>query len=411
MKVLIVTQYFWPESFPITDLVKSLIEKGIEVEVLTGKPNYPGGAIYPGYRAWGCRRESLFGATVHRIPLRPRGVQSGIGLALNYLSFVFSGLLIAPWFLRGRRYDAIFVYAPSPILQAIPALFLGWLKRCKVIVWVQDLWPDSLAATGYVRSRPILLLVKAVVRFIYRRTDLLLAQSRAFVARISALAPGKDVRYYPNSVDAILSRPPGDAGLPDIAGLEAGFPVVFAGNLGFAQAVEVIVEAAALLKDHHEISFVVAGDGSRREWMQQQKTLRGLDNLHLPGRFPIQTMPALMRSASALLVTLADQPIFAATIPSKVQAYLAAGRPIIASLNGEGAQLVNAADAGLAVPAQDAPALAEAVLRMLRMTPTERETLGANGRRYFDRHFDHDLLVGELIGMIEELTATGRRFQ
>ena len=178
--------------------------------------------------------------------------------------------------------------------------------------------------------------------------------------------------------------------------------------MGSAQAVEVIVEAATLLKDQHEIGFVVVGQGSRWEWVKQQVEVRGLTNLHLPGRFPMDVMPAIMQKSSVLLVTLADQPIFAATVPSKVQAYMAAGRPIIACLNGEGARLVSAAKAGLAVPAQDAQALADAVLHMFQMPSLEREKFGTNGRCYFDKHFDHDLLVDELIGLIGELSLTER---
>ncbi|MEO8418816.1 MAG: glycosyltransferase family 4 protein, partial [Methylophilaceae bacterium] len=294
----------------------------------------------------------------------------------------------------------IFIYAPSPILQAIPAIFLGWLKGCPVVLWVQDLWPESLSATGYVRNRIVLQWVERVVRFIYRHVDLLLAQSEAFVGPVSAMASGTPVRYYPNSVDESFSTP-STATVPDIAGLGRGFSLMFAGNIGTAQAVEVIVEAATLLKGHADIQFVVVGDGSRREWMLQEVSKRGLDNLHLPGRFPMETMPGFMQKASVLLVTLADQEIFRATIPSKVQAYLAAGRPILASLDGEGAKLVSASGAGLTVPAEDGVALAEAVLKMYHMPSHEREELGAKGRLYYTQHFSHDMLVDQLIDHLQ----------
>lgn len=396
MKVLIVTQYFWPEGFRINDVVRSLVEKGVDVDVLTGKPNYPEGTFLPGYRAWGCQTETFMGATVYRLPLFARGKRSAWRLASNYLSFVFSGLLFPPWMLRRQRYDVIFVYAPSPILQALPALFIGWFKRLKVIVWVQDLWPESLEATGYVRSTRMLGWVEQVVRFIYRHSDLLLVQSKGFEARVSALAPGKRVVYYPNSVESMFCDP-SDMLLPVIPALDDGFAVVFAGNVGAGQAVEVIVEAATLLKDFPAIRFVVFGQGSRWDWMREQVQLHGLTNLHLPGRYPIETMPGLMQKAAALLVTLADQPIFAATVPNKVQAYMAAGRPILACLNGEGARLVAEAGAGLTVPAEDAQGLATAVLRLYQMPAEERATLGANGRRYFKEHFDHEQLTDQLV--------------
>lgn len=399
MRALIVSQYFWPEGFGINGVAKTLLEKGIEIEVLTGKPNYPRGKIFDGYRAWGCQREMHQGIDISRIPLLPRG-NGGGRLALNYLSFVLSGLLFAPWMLRKKRFNVIFIYAPSPILQAIPAIFLGWLKGCPVVLWVQDLWPESLSATGHVRNRAVLKLVERVVRFIYRRTDLLLVQSRAFEEPVRALAPGTPIAYYPNSVDVTFAVH--DKVEPTaVTGLGEGFSVMFAGNIGSAQAVEVIVDAATLLKEYADVHFVILGEGSRWEWMRQEAQKRGLHNLHLPGRFPAETMPGFMRKASALLVTLANQEIFKATIPSKVQTYLAAGRPILACLNGEGAKVVAEAGAGLAVPAEDGHALAGAILQLYRMPREERESMGERGRLYCAQHFAHDMLVDQLIGHLQ----------
>ncbi|BBO99937.1 glycosyltransferase family 4 protein [Sulfuriferula nivalis] len=396
MRVLIVSQYFWPESFRINEVAKTLLEKGVEVEVLTGKPNYPQGAIFSGYRAWGCQRETYKDININRIPLLARGGRGGWRLALNYLSFVVSGLMFAPWMLRKKKFDVVFVYAPSPILQAIPAIFLGWLKGCPVVLWVQDLWPESLSATGYVRNHAVLKMVEWVVRFIYQHTDLLLVQSRAFEEPVRILASKIPIAYYPNSVDEAFCVPTVVA-VPDIPGLSKGFSVMFAGNIGVAQAVDVIVEAATLLKDHTDIGFVVLGQGSRWEWMRQEVETRGLTNLDLPGRFPVEMMPGLMQKASALLVTLTDQPIFAVTVPNKVQAYMASGKPILACLNGEGARVVIESEAGLTVPAEDAKGLAVAILRLYEMNPVEREKLGSNGRHYYKTHFNHDQLVDQLI--------------
>jgi len=402
MKVLIVSQYFWPESFSINEHVKSLLDKGVDVEVLTGKPNYPRGKIFSGYHAWGIQQEIHQGIIINRIPLLARG-GGGWRLALNSLSFIVSGLLFAPWMLRKKFFDVIFVYAPSPILQALPAIFLGWLKRVPVVLWVQDLWPDSLSATGHVHNQTILMLVKQLVRFIYRHSDLLLVQSKAFIAPVSELASDTPVIYYPNSVDSSFAR---SSNIPVqvIAGLGDGFSVMFAGNIGSAQAVGVIVEAAVFLKEYLDINFVVLGDGSLYTWMLAECNKLGLTNVHMPGRFPVETMPSLMQKASVLLVTLADQPIFAATIPSKVQAYMAAGRPIIACLNGEGARLVVEAEAGLATPAEDAKSLADTILTLYKESALERETMGDNGRKYYQKHFNHNRLVDELIGILQIVT-------
>jgi glycosyltransferase involved in cell wall biosynthesis len=213
---------------------------------------------------------------------------------------------------------------------------------------------------GYVKNNFILKSVAHVVRFIYRHVDLLLVQSEAFIAPISGLASGTPVKYYPNSVDASFSVPTTVA-VPDVPSLGQAFSIMFAGNIGTAPAVEVIVEAATLLKDHLDIQFVVLGDGSRRDWMLQEANHRNLSNLHIPGHFPVETMLGFMQKASVLLVSLADKEIFAATVPNKIQAYLAVGRPIIASLRGAGSRIVLEAKAELAATPMDASALADAV--------------------------------------------------
>jgi glycosyltransferase involved in cell wall biosynthesis len=281
---------------------------------------------------------------------------------------------------------------------AIPAIFLAWLKKRPLVLWVQDLWPDSLAATGYVRNVHLLKGVEWIVRWIYSHADLLLVQSHAFVAEVRRLAPNKPIAYYPNSVDSIFAKAP-DADTPSLAipQLESDFPVVFAGNIGAAQAVEVIVEAAALLQSNTDIQFVVFGQGSRWEWMQNQIVMRGLKNLHLMGQYPVETMPSVMQKAGALLVTLADEPIFALTVPNKIQAYLASGRPIVACLNGEGARLIEESQAGLSVPAQDAAALAATILKLSQLPESERILMGKNGRDFYNRHFEHDQLVDQLL--------------
>jgi glycosyltransferase involved in cell wall biosynthesis len=403
LKLLIVTQYFWPEGFRINDVARSLRGHNVEATVLTGKPNYPKGDIFPGYQAGGMQREKFHDIPVLRVPLLPRG-RSGLRLALNYLSFVAAGIVFGPLLLRKKKFDAVFVYAPSPILKAIPAIFLGWLKGTPVILWVQDLWPASLSATGHVKNKLILKAVEHVVRFIYRHVDLLLVQSEAFVAPVQALAGSTPVMYYPNSGDDSFSAPT-SAEPPAVEGMNAPFPVLFAGNIGTAQAVDVIVEAAELLRAYPDIQFVVVGDGSRRDWMLQEKAARKLDNIHLPGRFPVETMPAFMQRSAALLVTLADQEIFNYTVPSKLQSYLAAGRPIIAALNGEGARLVQDAGAGFAVAAEDGASLADAVLRLYRSPRAEQEQMGANGARYFAQHFSHEMLVGRLVKIASECIA------
>ncbi|MDU9410454.1 glycosyltransferase family 4 protein [Pseudomonas sp. zfem001] len=398
MRILMLSQYFWPESFIINDIVRTLDAQGHEVVVATGKPNYPDGKIFDGYRAAGTQRERYLGRVeVVRVPLWPRGQGGAKNLILNYLSFVFSGLLCLPWMLRGRKFDAILVFAPSPITQAIPAILLKWLKRAKLALWVQDLWPESLSATGFVRNPYLLRAVGWMVRGIYKCCDTLLVQSRAFVEPVAHYTDRAKIQYYPNSMD--VSSPKAVVSVPSelLELLEQHFCVVFAGNLGTAQSLETIVQAAVHLRDDPHIRLVLVGSGSRLAWLKAQQQAHGLDNIVLPGRFPMEAMPQIFERASALLVSLNNEPAFAQTIPSKIQAYLAAGRPIIACMNGEGARVVCEACAGLASPAEQVLPLVANIRRIKEMGDAERVAMGQSGKAYFDANFEMERQVEILV--------------
>lgn len=403
MKLLVVSQYFWPEHFIISDFVRKLAERGHEVVVATGKPNYPDGRVFPGYRAGGMARERFLDRVdVVRVPIWPRGRGGGVNLALNYLSFVLSGLLCFPWLLRSRSFDAILVFAPSPITQVIPAILLKWLKRAHLAVWVQDMWPESLAATGFVRNAGVLKAVGWLVRWIYARSDTLLLQSRAFQEPTAVYAEREKLVYFPNSVDPDLPTGAPEALPAELSSrLAQEFCVVFAGNLGRAQAVETVVQAAVLLRDEPQVCLVLVGSGSMLEWAQGQKSLLKLDNLALPGRFPAESMLELFRKASALLVTLKSGGVLAHTVPSKIQAYLAAGRPIVAALQGEGGKVVEDAGAGMVCEAENAQALADCIRRMRALPLSEREAMGQRGRAWFDGNFDMNRQVGRLVDILQ----------
>ena len=404
MKVLIVSQYFWPESFRINALVKSLVEQGLEVDVLTGKPNYPEGAIFEGYKAWGTQKEVWCGATIYRVPLFPRGRNSAIRLALNYLSFMLSGVVLAPWLFRHKKYDIVFAYSVSPILLAIPGILISRLRHIPFILWLQDLWPESLSATRYVENKIALGMVEEVVGWIYRRCDLILIQSRAFRSAVKRINSNVRVSYYPNSVDPSFSLPPNPKiELPNIEAFKLSFTVVFAGNVGAAQSVSTIIQAANILRKYTKIQFVVIGQGSKWKWLEAEIQRLELTNVFLPGRFPEDVMPGLLQQADALLVTLTNEPIFTLTVPNKIQAYMATGRPILACLNGEGARLVEEAGAGFAINAEDSQGLADAILRLYEMDPGERAAFGNNGRKFFHKNFDHDVLVKALIDIMQNI--------
>ncbi|CAM5200131.1 hypothetical protein CDEN61S_01021 [Castellaniella denitrificans] len=406
MRILLVSQYFWPENFGINALAIALRKRGVAVSVLTGKPNYPDGVVFGNYSAWGCGSEDWNGIKISRIPIFPRGKRSALRLALNYISFIVAGLIFGSWKLRGQQFDAIFVYAPSPILQALPALWLARQKRAPLALWVQDLWPQSLEATGFVKNRGLLDSVARVVRFIYRHTDRILVPSEGFRSPIAALVDNPEkIHFYPNAwiepSDLETFESAVDALCEEIS---EGFSVVFAGNLGTAQALDVILDAAAIVKNTDvNIRIFLIGSGSLSDWLAAEITRRELFNVVLPGRFPPEAMTRLYAAASALLVTLRDEPIFALTIPSKVQSYLAAGRPVIASLNGEGARVITEAGAGLVCPAGNAVALAAALFEMRSMEAERREKMAENARKYAIENFSLDSLTNELLAHLEDL--------
>jgi glycosyltransferase involved in cell wall biosynthesis len=390
MKVLIWTQYFWPENFHINSVARYLQqnEHDIEVTILTGKPNYPKGRIFSGYEAGGIHREEFHGCQIVRIPIRERGTGSASALILNYLSFIFSGYLCAPVALLGRKYDLVFVYAPSPLLQALPAIFLAWLKRVPLVLWVQDLWPDALQGTGFIKNRWLLWLTGLAVNYIYRFSDSILIQSEGFRAAVERRGVAKEkIRYHPNSAEDIQAEAEAAQDTELANDIRKNFSIVFAGNIGKAQSCETIVAAAGLLQDVPDIRFYLVGKGSMADAIARDIAASGAENVTMTGEIAAKDIPAIYRASSGLLLTLRDEPALSATIPSKLQSYLAAGKPIIVSSNGESATEIIRANAGLTCSPENAEELAKAVLRLYSMSLKARTNLGENGRRYFFSHY------------------------
>lgn len=396
LRILVVSHHFWPESFRINQVVEDLIAQGAEVTVLTGNPGYPSGSTYPGYASHQLRTERHpSGFDIYRVPVVHRGRGNAWRLILNYLSFILSGGLLGAFMLRGRSFDTVFVYCTTPVIQGYLGLWLGLLKRAKVVLWIQDLWPQALSALGFVKSRFLLRAVETMVSAMYRASDLVLGQSHAFATHIAPQAGRVPVRYFPNPGEHQMP-----AGEPGAGPSGAGFDIVFAGNLGNAQGLDMVVDAAELLRDDPEIRFVLYGSGVAAARIADAIRERGLDNVILPGRVPPEAMPDVYAKASALLLTLIDDPVLAQTVPSKLQSYLAAGRPIIAAVNGEAARIVAEAGAGIASPAEDASALAYAIRRLKAMPEAERGTMSAAAMRYFKAHYEPRMLARQLLDMM-----------
>ena len=410
MRILVVSQYFWPENFRVNDLVSEFCERGHEVTVLTGSPNYPSGEVFPEFRGNPSAFAQFDGASVVRVPMTPRG-KGGLRLMLNYASFAFCATVFGACRLRGQAFDAIFVFEPSPITVGLPAVFLRYLKRAPLAFWVLDLWPETLEAIGVVRSRPVLKAMGHLVTFIYNRCDLILAQSKSFIPQIRRYC-GRDkaVEYFPSWSDAdfeFSKVEPADE-VPDA---EGGFSVMFAGNIGDAQDFPSILDAAEQLKYDAGVRWLIVGDGRASEWVRSEVVRRGLEHCFLLlGRYPVERMSSFFRYADALLVSLKDEPIFAMTIPGKLQSYLAAGIPVLAMLNGEGAEIVDGAGAGLSCPAGDGVALAAAVRKMAGMDLDERQEMGMRGRSVSELEFDRGTLISRLVSWLEGLAEVGKDY-
>jgi glycosyltransferase involved in cell wall biosynthesis len=398
VRVLIVTQYFWPEHFRVNDLADGLVERGHEVTVLTGSPNYPGGRFYDGYGLFN-KPETRNGVKVLRVPLIPRGSGRSLRLILNYLSYMVSATLIGPFLCRGR-FDLIFVFQVTPVTVGIPAAFLKRLKRAPILFWVLDLWPESVAAASRFKAPWILKSIDRMVRFIYRHCDRILYTSKGFAGSIQSrgVEPSR-LSYFPNWVEPA----PEVVGAPPVE-LPKGFRILFAGNVGEAQDFGTILNAAEHLKDHPEIQWIILGEGRQWNWVKEQVEARGLAFcVHLLGRFPADTMPSFFAQADALLVTLKRDPVFALTVPGKVLAYMSCGKALLAALDGEGAEVIEEARAGLTVSAGDAAGLANIVLEMSHLPVEKRMKMGESAQQYCSAHFSRVQLFAYLESMMKDI--------
>lgn len=397
MRILIVSQYFWPENFRINDLAVELHQRGHDVVVLTGTPNYPGGKFFPGYHFFGRRREHYCGVTVMRVPVIPRGKKRSWRLALNYLSFAFFASLSGAWRCRGK-YDAIIVFEVSPVTVGIPAVVISRLTGAPIWFWVQDLWPESLAAAGGVQSPFILALVDRLVRWLYAHCHRILVQSPGFIDHTRAHGvPPEKILYFPNWAEDFYQPIALAADAPERHELPTGCVILFAGNLGAAQGLATVLAAAERLRHRHDIHWVLIGDGTMRSWIETTITIRQLTaTVHLLGRRPPEAMPRYFAAADALLVTLRSEPIFALTIPGKVQSYLACGRPIIAAAGQQVNDIVTTAGAGLTCAPDDPEALAACVERFAALPTAARTAMGQRGRHYYDQTFQRQRLIDQL---------------
>ena len=396
-KILFVCQYFYPEVFRGNDIAFHWAEEGHDVHVVTGIPNYPDGVFHDGYGLLKKRHEVVDGVRVTRQPIFPRG-NNKIMLMLNYFSYYLVAWIYILFHAICHKYDFVFVQQLSPVMMSAPGVLYKKLKKVPLYTWVLDLWPESLSAAGGINNKFILDFFDLFVKSEYKHSDLILTSSKSFDQSILKYGDYKNkIVYYPQWSDGNGSNMD-CTNLADILnekGIdeemvfdERNFKVMFAGAVGEAHGMECNLQAALLTKERKDIKWVIVGDGRRMSWVQQFVKEHGLEETVLTlGRYPSETMPLFFKKADVMLVSLTDSPLFNLYAPAKISSYMAAGRPIIASLNGEGAEVVKDAECGWHVAPGDAQSLAKLVVRL---SETAKETLaqkGASGRAFYEENF------------------------
>lgn len=397
MKIVVVSQCFYPEEFKINDLVEEWVKQGNRVTVLTGKPNYPHGTFYSGYKFSGIQKEKYKGADVIRVPLIRRGSGGSIRLSLNYLSFIIFGC----WYVLFHKLDAdaIFCFGLSPITQAYPALLLKKLNHSKASIWVQDLWPESVAAVGAVKREGVIWkALSQMVISIYKRCDTIFVQSSAFKTSICKKGDfERKIIYAPNWAEDLYVK-----NVIDVEKFKAlippGFVVMFAGNVGAAQNFDSIIKAAELTKSISDIKWVIVGDGRTQKETEKEVLRRGLDTtIKFLGRFKSIEMPNFFVHADVMLVSLKQEDIFALTIPSKIQTYMASGKPIVSMLDGAGNEIIESANCGLTAAAGDYKTLADNVIRLYKTPKADLKSMGVNAKSYYHQHFEKSRVIETIV--------------
>lgn len=394
MKILFVSQYFYPEIFKGNDIVFDFVKRGHEVTVLTGKPNYPKGVFFEGYSFLSKKREIIYGAEVIRVPIFPRRNGKGIYLVINYLSFIFFSYFACIFRVKGK-YDLIFIQQLSPVTMALPGIWLKKKNNTPIYLWVLDLWPESILAASNFKNNVVINLVEKLVKYIYKNSDIILISSKNFKDSILTRIKdkNKEIIYFPNWAEDVFSTPPtfnkSDIILPE------GFNIMFAGNVGESQDFETIIKAAELTK-FNQINWIIIGDGRKLDWVKSEIKLKKISNMFTLGRFDVDIMPEFFSMADVMLVTLKDKPVFALTVPAKIQAYMASGKIILGALNGEGNLIINESKSGIAVQAGDYQSLASKAIELKNLSTIEKNRMEKNAISYYINNFNKKTLFDML---------------
>ncbi|MCL0055759.1 glycosyltransferase family 4 protein [Dehalococcoidia bacterium] len=403
MRVLILTQFYYPEpELRNHILARQLVSRGHEVVVITSFPNYPHGKFYPGYSPRHWKWELDQGVRVLRLPLYPDHSSSFKHRALCYGSFAVTASLLGS-FLSGG-FDVLFVYHP-PLTIAFPALLLSLIRRVPFIFEIQDLWPESPVAAGMLKNKNAQKIVTSFANLVYKKADAITVISPGFKRSLieKGIAEEK-IHVIHNWVDQEIFFPVNpDPNLAIDKGLDGKFNVIYAGNMGTVQALHNVLDSAETLKDLSNLQFVFIGDGLDLCRLVKSARDRSLDNVLFLPRQPMTTMAHFNALADILLIHLSDDPLFSITIPSKTQASLASGRPIVACVSGDAADMIIEAGAGLTASPGNSEELSRAIREMYNMEAGERQALGESGRKFFSENLTSEVLIDKYEALLQNL--------
>lgn len=402
-KVLVVSQYFWPENFRVNELVLELHKRGFDVDVLTSKPNYPSGKVFSEYAEKPEEFMDYFGITVHRVPQISRR-NNLVSLVLNYISFVVSACVYFLIKLRHGKYDLVFGVQLSPIFSMLPAILCKKCIGVPLYLWVLDIWPDSVVTVG-VKHKWIIYPLKKLCRYIYNSADTLFLSSRGFEFKLDEIGVSKpNLVYFPQWIEAdYLSELP--LGTKEDCEVQALFSrwknkviFTFTGNIGDAQDFISVLEGVKRSADVTEFVILLFGDGRYKEELIKLIQAEGLEKTVVClGQYPARYMPLFYHYSQYLLISLKDIPVFAYTLPGKVQSYMSSGRPLVGMINGEAKQVIEAAGCGLIVPSGDYVGFSGILDQCCKLDVAERHKLGKLGQSYAYKHFRLESLVNSII--------------
>ena len=389
--ILVISQYFYPERFRINDMCQEWVERGYKVTVVTGIPNYPMGKIFDGYGLTKKRHENWNGIEIYRIPLIPRG-SSSIGMILNYLSFMISGMFAAKFMVI--KADYVFSFEVSPMTQVLTGICFAKRLQVPHYLYVQDLWPENVITVTGITNPVIIKPIDKMVDYIYKNTDEIFATSPSFVDAIcnrKIKVDRKKVHYWPQYAEEFYhpcdKKAVGE--IPD----DDSFKVIFTGNIGTAQGLQILPKTAEMLKKEN-VKFIMVGDGRYlEEFIDEVKSRNVEDKFVMVQRQPAERIPELLSACDAAFLSFQNDELWTMTIPAKLQSYMACGMPVIAAAQGETKRIIEEAQCGVCSRIGDAEELS---LKIKDMMNTDLVEMGRKSREYFKEHFDKKMLMDQM---------------